>query len=296
MINKQAFSEKIMSAETQEPTGNFALRKSQRPGAFYSFGSKILDKGQVQLAAKPNLFLETGTRYIGSPNTIQFGLSEHSSFYIGLPLTLDMQRKKSNGEVIDHSGINNLGVQGEYEFLSRSSARTAENAGVLFGITAPTGARNVSSPWTSYFLGGTYTHTWTDWILFSSSGYLVFEGNKHIRPGNIFYFELGGGYDLMSESKKYNLNAFLEINGQYSARDPSQSNIGIMNDPTRKIIHPSGSALSDGYLLFATPSLWYSNHDWIYQLGVSIPITQHWKNTTQVVDYFASFAILYTLN
>ncbi|MCX7115155.1 MAG: hypothetical protein NTW08_04545 [Gammaproteobacteria bacterium] len=295
LISERALSEKTVSVETPEPIGNFALRKSQRPGAFYSFGSKILEPGQVQLAMKPNIFKETGSRFIGSPNTIQFGTSEHTSFFIALPVTLDAQRKTSHG-LTDHSGINNLGVQGEYEFLSHASAQQTENAGVLFGITAPTGARNVTSPWTSFFGGGTYTHAWVDWLFFSSAGYLVFEGSEPIRPGNIFYFEVGGGYNLMYESKKSNVNIFCEINGQSSEQDPANKLNLSGGHSLGALMRPSGSALSDGYLLYVSPSLWYSNNDWIVQLGGSIPIAQRWANTPEKVDYYASLAVLYTLN
>lgn len=281
----------VVCAEEIEPLpiGNFSLPKSQRPGAFYSFGSKILEPGQWQLATKPNIFKETDARFIGMPNTLQYGLSKYSAVYVAFPATLDLQTKVPSG--YHHAaGMDNLGVQGEYEFFSRSSLHDKEEAGVLLGVTAPTGSRQVTSHWTSYFVGGTYTHTWVKWDAFSSMGYLMFEGPFDIRPGNIFYFEVGGGYDLKSETDRYNLAFFCEINGQYSEKRP---NTGYVE--TNGVVRPRGSALNDGYLLYVSPSLWYSNKKWITQLGVSVPIAQYWPNTNQKVDYYASLAVLYTI-
>lgn len=286
--------------EDPPPIGNFALPKSQRPGAFYSFGSKILDEGQLQLATKPNIFKETGAIYYGMPNLLQFGVTNDTSIYFSFPATLQNAIRTPTGTT-HGSGMDNFSFQGEYEFFSNKNHTDTESADVIIGATIPSGSTKVTAHWSSYFVGGSYTHTWIEWILFAASGYLKFEGPKTIRPGDIIYFEIGSGRDIKCEPGEYNFTAFLELNGQYSKKDPFQSiSISEIINPAqpsrRRIVHPSGSALSDGALLFITPSLWYSNQQWIVQLGVSAPIFQQWANTTQKVEYYTSLAILYTMN
>lgn len=264
------------------PTGNFSLPKSQRPGAFYSFGSKILDKGQIQVATKPNYFKESQVIFFGMPNQIQYGTSDRTSVFVAFPATLYYEKHTPTTTTRD-TGFDNLGLQGEYEFFTRKSLTDSESADAIFGATLPTGSLSVTQHWSGFFFAGSYNHTWVDWIIFSSAGYLLFEGPTKIRPGDVLFYEVGTGRDLISESGKYNLTAFLELNGQYNQVDPALSlfisgiNTPVQTNSARNFsngfTHTTGSVFSDGVLLFMTPSLWFSTKQWIIQLGASLQCT-----------------------
>jgi hypothetical protein len=281
----------IQVQEEPEPIGNFSLPKSQRPEAFYSFDSKILEKNQWQVATKPNLFKETQHRYVGMPNTLQYGVRDDLSVLIEVPVTLDIQHKNHLGT--SHvSGFENLVLQGEYEFLARESRHTTENAGVILGVALPTGSPQVTSRWSNLFIGSTYAYMQVKSLFFASSGYLIFEGPKSIRPGNVVYLNTGAGYNLKSQSHQYTWIAFLELNAQYNQPDPQAQYIEI----SRNFFRLRGSALNNGYLLYTTPSIVYANRSWMFQLGASLPISQYWANTSQKADYYASLGIIYTVS
>lgn len=288
LLHSTYSSASISQQEEPLPIGNFSLPKSQRPGAFYSFGSKILEPGQVQLRDTPNIFKDTPSRYFSAPFNIQFGTSKHTSFLFSLPITADQVTTNSTG-TRHLSGLGNIGLQMEYEFYDRHSLVDTENAGLIASVTLPSGDTAISSPYQTFFIGGTYTHTWTKWILFGATGYLMNEAPARFRSGDILYFESGIGRDIYSKSGQFNFTGFLEINGQYDQNAPSWAF-------STKPISQRGSVLNNGYLIFFSPSLWYSNRDWIVQLGVSTPIAQQWAHTTETVHYYTSLTLLYTFS
>lgn len=268
--------------ETPPPNGNFALPRSQQPGAAYSFGSNILDPGQLQGRTTPNIFKSTGRRDIGSGVTLLYGTSEKTSLLFSLPIT--PSRTGGQGR---HAGLGDAGLQGEYEFYRRSSFKSIQKAAVLASFTLPTGTKDFSSEHVSYFIGGTFNQTWTDWIVFAAPGLLRFGGNPKNRPAPRYYYELGVGRNLTSQSGDYILTGFVEVNGQYDPKEPS---------PTPVTRNSGGNILSDGNLLFFTPSLFFSTKKWIVELGVSLPVTQHWIGTRKQVNYYAGTAIAYTFD
>ena len=270
------------------PIGNFALPKSQRPGAFYSGGSKILDPGQIQYNIKPGFAKYTKSYFITSPSQVLFGTSKHTSLFVALPFSLDTMHQFPNGERSHVTGPGNMSVQGEYEFLHRTTSTSIQESGLLLGISAPTSSLRVSPHWSSYFFGATYTHTWTDWLIFAEGALDTFEGPKDIRPGEQFYFNTGIGRNLNPEADDHNLLAFMQFSSSVAQSSPLQRIFAHSS-------HPLGAVLSDGYILFATPSLWYSNKNWIFQLVYTQPITQHWAFTASKLDYFSIFSVTYTI-
>lgn len=266
-----------------DPIGNFSLPESQRPGAFYSFGSNIIAPGQVLARVTPNLFQETGRRFVGSASSILYGTSEKSSLLFTLPMTPSV-----TGGIGRHAGFGDVGLQGEYEVYKRSSSTDSQKGGVIAGFTVPSGTKGFSSDTFSYFIGGAFSHTWTNWIVFAAPGLLQFSGgSSDKRLGARTYYELGVGRNISSQPGEYIFAGFLEVNGQYDKQNPS--------------IHPvthnsGGSVLSDGNLLFISPSLFFSTKKWVLEAGVSVPITQYWLGTRKKVDYFIGTAIAYTFN
>lgn len=261
------------------PIGNFALPRSQQPGAFYSFGSNILEVGQAQLHANPDIFKETRQRYIDYGVRLLYGTSESTSLLLTLPMSTETVQSVST------SGFGNFGIQGEYQFYRKASLTDVKKASIIASFTPPTG--NLGTQAYTYFIGGVYNQTWLHWLWYTSAGISQFIKHNGSQPAPRVYYELGAAKNLASESGKYIVTGFLEVNGQYDPKNPTDHPV------TR---HSGGSVLSDGYLLFFSPSLFLANQKWILQIGVSIPIDQHWLGTRDKVDYFAAAGIAYTIN
>lgn len=270
------------TSEEPPPIGNFSLPRSQRPGSFYSFGSNIIGPGQLVARTLPNLFKSTGSYSIGSGATLLYGTSAKSSLLFSVPITPYTTNRTSH-----HAGLSDVGLQGEYAIYERASSKDSELGALLAGFTVPSGASALSYGTFSYFFGGTYSHSWIDWIFFAAPGILQFGGNPKSRLGTRCYYELGVGRNISSQSGEYIFTGFLEVNGQYDKKNASP----------KPVTHQSGgSILSDGNLLFVSPSLYFSTQKWVLELGVSWPITQFWLGTQNEVNYFVGSAIAYTFD
>jgi hypothetical protein len=273
----------IYGAETEQPTpvGNFALPQSQRPGALYSFGSNIIDPGQLIAKIQPNLYKDSKERDVGSGVTLLYGSSEKTSLLFSLPIIASTSPSR-NGRT---AGFGNLGLQGEYELYHRTSLTDSEQIGFLSGFTVPSGTENFSSKNFSYFFGGTYNHTWQDWIIFAAPGILQWGGNPQTRTAPRIFYEAGIGRNLLSKSGQYIFAGFLEVNGQHDNKNRSTVPV------TR---NGGGHLYSDGNILFISPSLFFSTPKWLFELDLSLPITQTWFGTRDRVDYFTGASIAYT--
>lgn len=261
------------------PIGNFSLPRSQQPGAFYSFGSNILDPGQAQLHAAPDIFKVTKARYIDYGTRLLYGTSENTSLLFTLPMTTFTNRE------VNISGFGNFSIQGDYEFYRKASLTDVEKGSLIVSFSPPTG--NLGTQAYTHFIGGVYNHTWVDWLWFSALGISQFVKHNGEQPAPRVYYELGVARNLDSVTGDHMLTGFMEIVGQY--------------DPRYRTSHPitrlsGGNVLSNGYLLFIVPSIFWSNKKWILEGGVSIPISQYWLGTRDKVDYFIGGGISYTIN
>lgn len=276
------------------PIGNFALPISQRPGAFYSFGSKILERGQIQADVSPSFSRETGLRIIGLPGSIQFGTTDNTSFLLEFPVVVNFNQAFAyGGEIMNVSGTGNITFQGLYEFYKRSSLTDAEEIGAIFGVTPPTGPGRSARRAMSYFMGATYTHTWVHKLLFFAPGYLLTEGPAERRGFNSLFYETGVGIDLGSKTGEYNYTGFIEFNGQYNQKDPASFPIIV---PTRTVrFSRSPASLTDGFFIGFTPSVRYAGKEWIFQLNFSTPMVQYWSNSDQKAEYLVLLDIAYTI-
>lgn len=274
-----------VAMEKPIPIGNFSLPPSQRPGALYSFGSNIIDPGQIIGRITPNLFQTTTRRYIGSGLAMLYGSSSNTSLLFTLPITPSTSGPK---DIQRHAGFGDVGLQGEYALYQHSSLTDSETGALLGGFTVPSGTKNFGYDTFSYFIGGTYSHVWSDWIIFTAPGLLQFSGgDPKKRLASRAYYEVGVAHNISSQTGEYIFTGFLEINGQYDNKNPS---------PMPVTRDSGGRVLSDGNLLFLSPSLFFSTQKWILALGVSWPITQHWLGTRDQVDYFIGASIGYRFN
>ncbi|MCX7115057.1 MAG: hypothetical protein NTW08_04045 [Gammaproteobacteria bacterium] len=260
--------------------GNFSLPRSQRPAAFFSFGSNILNPGQLQGRFKPNLLKGNKLQYIGSNLDLLFGTSTRTSLLLILPTT--------PSETLNHhhvSGFGDMGIQGQYAVYQRISRSDTEQASVIARLSAPTGTQGVSYNTASYFIGGTYNHSFVDWIWFAAPGVLLFDHRQDRSKGPSYYYEVGVGRNISSQPGRYICAWFLELNGQYDQTSTV---------PLPEAFQSNQGKLLDGNILYFSPSLWFSTPKWIIRTGFSIPIEQHWANPGTRVDYYAGAGIAYT--
>ena len=281
LVNGVFMLNSYAATDAPDPIGNFSLPPSQRPGAFFSYGSNIINPGQVQGRVTPNTLKARGQRYIGSSLYLLYGTSATTSLLFSLPIT-------PSATVASHhfAGIGDMGLQGEYAFYKRASTYDTEQAAMLAGFSVPSGARGLSYQTSSYFLGATYNHMLVDWIWFAAPGVLLFGGNQNNRLKPCYFYEAGVGRNISSQSGQHIFTWFLEVNGQ-----SGQSNASVIEKAR------SGQELiPSGTLLYFSPSLWFSSQKWIIRAGLSLPIEQHWSNPRIRTDYYAITSITYTFN
>ncbi len=262
------------------PIGNFSLPRSQRPGADYSFGSTIIDAGQAQIHVVPDIFKATRQRFFDYSLRLLYGTTDHTSLLLELPMSTVTTR-----DVHNKSGFDNFTIQGDYEFYNHPSSTDIEKASLIGSFSPPTG--DLGTRACTYFIGSVYNHSWSEWMWYAAPGISQFIKHNGEQPAPRVYYELGVGRNISSETGRYIVTGFLEINGQYDPR--------IFT--SHPVTHSSGgSVLSNGHLLFFSPSLFFSNPQWLFQIGVSLPITQHWLGTRDKVDYATAAGIAYTIN
>lgn len=273
----------IYASEIKQPIpiGNFSLPRSQRPGALYSFGSNIIEPGQLIGKIQPNIYEDSKTRDVGSGGTLLLGTSKKTSLLFSLPITAST-RPSQDGRT---AGIGNIGLQGEYELYHRTSLNDTEQLAFISGFAVPSGTEHFSSPNFSYFFAGTYNHTWQDWIFFAAPGLLQWGGDPKTRTAPRLYYNAGLGRNILSKSGEYIFAGFFEVNGQHDNKNRSAVPV------TR---NSGGRLYSDGNILYISPSLFFSTPKWLLQFDVSIPMTQTWLGTRDRVDYFAGISIAYT--
>lgn len=288
----------------QEPPalGNFALSTSQQPGPFFSFGQNIVDQHQFIVSLNPN-YSYSKTQQVGEliPSFL-YGLTDNASLLVSTPMILHYK----NGD--QHlSGIADVGIDLEYAFYSYTNARYSEQATLILAPTLPTGssektirindAGNLITPGRisgfsrknapagygtpTYFFGGTYSRSTVDWYGFAAPGLLMPTSRDFICQGKQYMYNLGLGRSLKSIKDQYIVFGLLELNGQYSGKTL------FRNDPLPN---------TGGSIIYATPSVWLSTPRLIIQLGLSLPVFQHWYGNQSNIGYYASSSITWTLN
>lgn len=87
------------------------------------------------------------------------------------------------------------------------------------------------------------------------------------------------GYNLRARARCDMFIALMELDGQYDGRD----RIGAHR-----------VASSGGNIVYLTPSLWYSTSQWIFQVGVSLPVIQTWHDEKKKTYYYTAASIAWT--
>jgi hypothetical protein len=280
-------SESEYKTNTPPPIGNFSLPQSQQPGPFYSFGQNVIGKGDFQLFVNPlfNKFNHESSTIV-TPSLL-YGITNKDSVLLTVPVV-----SNNNQYQLNSRGVMNTNIQFEHEFYSFENTKHIDMSSIFFGVFTPTGSSskypNIGSDHPEFFLGTTYNETYLRWLWFASGGIIISPNYQSMnedhqtidgKTGNFITASLGGGYNFYSISDGMDLFGLLEITGNYLESD---KNAGVVDSN------------SGGTIFYATPSLWFSTKRLIFQLGVSLPIDQHWNGFQNHFNYSLLANVGYT--
>lgn len=265
--------------ESLPDKGNFSLPGSQQPGPFVSFGQNIIGRNQLQLFLVPAYSRSSTSNYSAVEGFALYGITEKTSILAAAPFALNYK-----DGVYRSSGISDMYVQGEHAFYEAANTYRAKQATVVGAFFIPTGS-NTKNPPTgngtyNVFAGTTYNETHVEWLWFVSPGINWFGPRPNQKLGNQYLYQGGIGKTFLSKPNRFIFSGLLELDGLYSEKDT----IFMQSDPN-----------SGGNLITITPSLWYSNQNFILQCGLLLPLWQHLNGTQTKTDYLVSAVFTWNL-
>lgn len=284
-------------AEPPPITGNFSLADSQQIGPFFSFGQNIIDKNQVLVSFNPTYTYSLNQSIIEGTPSLLYGLTDSASILITLPYAFSYKNGKKN-----ISGIGDLALDLEYAFYSKENTKHSDQATIVFSPTFPVSnlggvskkdnpssrvsgfsRKNAPSSFNaiSYFIGTTYSRTLINWYGFLAPGILLIEKQDSMQQGSQYYYNLGIGRIINSKEKKYIFSGLVELNGQYS----NKTTLASHNVPN-----------TGGNIIYATPSLWLSTPQTSIQVGISLPLAQHWYGNQNNISYYVGSIVTWTIH
>jgi len=264
--------------EAEPPkVGNFSLPASQQPAALFGFGGNIIDKGEIQIYLFADEFVGRKRLITDVIPSVLFGVTDNFSVFFNFPFT-PILRDGDNRS----SGLEDFFIQLEYAFYNKKTWWYVDQATLVFNVTAPTGSvkkkPNTGFGAPSVFLGGTYYRTMVDWFFFTAPGAVLTMSNHGTKIGDQFLYQFGFGRNIPSPCG-WIYAWMIELDGQYSRKNRIKGEI----DPN-----------SGGNIFYITPSLWFSNKDFLIQFGVSIPAAQNLFGKQNRIDYGFNFNVAWS--
>ena len=280
LVINGCFSISYASYNQPENIGNYALPYSQQPGALLSFGQNTLGKGLTQLYLFADDIAGDKQHYIDAMPAIVYGVSDNLSIYLNIPYAVNYQLENNHS-----SGLNDILVQLEYAFYYNQTSNYSETATVVFNTSFPTGSVTKNPPIglgaQAFFLGGTFSRMYTDWLGFVSPGMEITTTHHGLKSGNSFLYQLGIGKNISYETSRYIFSWLLELNGTYYQKN----RIYGESDPD-----------SGGNIIYATPSIWISTQHFILQAGMGWAIAQHWNGEQPKSTYLIACNLGWTFS
>lgn len=239
--------------------GNFALPSSQQPGAFLSFGQNTLEKDKTQLYLFLDDFAGHQQRIIDAMPGIVYGVSNNLSIFLNVPFAVSYQQKSNLS-----SGLGDVLLQLEYVLYSKQTNYYSDTATIVANTSFPTGSSTKNPPTgfgaQAFFLGGTFSRLYVDWLIFFSPGILAPSSHNGTKVGESFLYQFGLGKNISYATSQYIFAWLIELNGTLSQKNRLDGKI----DPN-----------SGGNIIYATPSLWFSTEHLIFQVGVGWTVAQN---------------------
>ena len=240
------------------PIGNLALPPSRQPGPLIGFGDNIVDPDEVVVSVMADAYIGKKNYTSDAVPSLIYGVNNDMSLYFALPYA---PRNKDHAQ---HSkGFEDTIAQLEYAYYVKNTLHAIDQATIVANVSLPTGSssKNPVTGFGSYstFLGGTYNHTGTDWLYFTSNGVTLTTSRHHKRSGNQFLYQCGFGHNIPSP-KGYIFAWMVEFDGQYTEKNK----VNGRRQPN-----------TGGNTIYVTPSFWASSNKTIFQLGMGFPVAQH---------------------
>lgn len=273
------FAFAVQGEEPPKPPriGNFSLRPSQQPLGLVAFGGNIIDKDQILWSVFATDYEGKKNREINIDPNVVLGISDVLSLNLNFPFTPESRQGSYRS-----SGLEDFFAQIEYAFYSYTTSTYEDMATLVANVSFPTGSTRKAVPTgigaPSLFLAATYFRTYVDWILFTSQGMVLTDSYHKTKYGNQFLYQLGMGRNFPSPEGWIYAWIF-EVDGTFTQKNRIKGRIDCN---------------SGGNIVLATPSLWISSNDWIFQLGVSIPLSQHLFGKQRKTDYVLNFNVGWT--
>ncbi len=273
---KSQASDTVLSSEEQIHVGNLALRISQRPGPFFSFGQNVIEKGD--LIARGLVFELKGckaTLLTFNPRLL-YGLTDRFSAFIEAPAVIAYRDHKHRS-----SGLGSVIIEGECAVYVYRTLTSSTYATIVADIQAPAPAfKKIKTIFSSlnFFIGTTASYLSIEWQAFVSTGALITTRRHQVKWGNVFLYELGLGHNL-GNPYGWILSWLLEFNGIYSL----QEKVGNRTNSN-----------SGGNVIFVGPSLFASNEHFVVQAGVQGVLFQKLFGKQSKSIYRLAASVAYT--
>lgn len=287
-------SSPIFSCQKQEESiylkeGNLALPTSQMPGPLFSFGQTTVDKHDVLFYGFTDYLHGVNKNYSDVVLGVLYGITDEISLFINVPFA-----PKHQQDTMISSGVEDIFVQLEWEFICQETPTACNDATLVGGIFFPTGEFEEQSLGAStrilpisfgsptFFLGATAKHLATKWYAYASPGALITTKHtcENTKLGNQFFYEAGIGRNIGNPWGCV-LTWILELNGTYA-----------MQDRIEGLLDPN----SGGNVVFVGPDLFFSSEKLILQAGIEFPIVQNFIGQQSKNSFIIAFDFFWKFN
>lgn len=252
----------LFSAEETEPLpiGNFSVPAVTQIAPLISFGQLLIGKHALlpQLVGSYTQAHHGYSNILG-PNVI-YGIRDNFSVFLSAPFNLKSRSGSSHS-----SGIEDMVLQLEYGYFSRSREDYSLQGSIVTNVQFPTGSSR-KNPSTgngsfSYFLGTTFAYLSQNWYAFASPGVNLTTTHHHgTKFGNSYLYQWGfARYIKQLSPPGWIFDLMIEFDGTYAEKDK---------------IHGKVDPDSGGNTIFVTPSIWMSSKRFVLQWGIGFPIVQ----------------------
>jgi hypothetical protein len=207
------------------------------------------------------------------PNVV-YGILDDLSVFLTVPINLRSRSGSSHS-----SGIEDISLQLEYGFCSKTCLDYTLQATLVANVQFPSGSSSKDPPTGagsfSYFLGTTFAYTSYNWYAFVSPGVDLTTTHHRTKFGNSYLYQWGfARYIKQLSPRGWIFDLMIEFDGTYSEKDK---------------IHGSTDPNSGGNSIFVTPSIWLSSKRWILQWGMGFPIVQNLNGRQEKIKYLIAF-------